>query len=161
MTFSHGEANGRTPRPPSCATTPCSRAASCARPDAGEWWTQMACPASMFHSVFVSFKRVSSYIFFVWFKVVFACFCCMLLLLLLFFFCITVYGFCRPFNQILQTSARPGVPQHRKEGLAGIFGVPERYIDSITFKRLGWLPRNETCGLYKMIGEVVANSKED
>ena len=77
------------------------------------------------------------------------------------FFCITVYGFCRPFNQILQTSARPGVPQHRKEGLAGIFGVPERYIDSITFKRLGWLPRNETCGLYKMIGEVVANSKED
>ena len=24
----------------------------------------------------------------------------------------------------------------RQEGLAGIFGVPERYIDSITFKHL-------------------------
>ena len=31
----------------------------------------------------------------------------------------------------------PGHCSMGQEGLAGIFGVPERYIDSITFKTLG------------------------
>ena len=32
-----------------------------------------------------------------------------------------------------------------QEGLASIFGVPERYIDSITFKTFG--PKRVSCGL--------------